>query len=1125
MRDILKPRSNLKHQENEKDDRLSLTEFSGMSENSPTRIIYCDTDFNITYVNPKSLETLAELEQHLPVPVNQILGSNIDVFHKNPSYQRGILANPKNLPKRAVIELGPEKLDLLISAIYNETGTYIGAMATWDVVTKQLETEEVAAQKSSMVEGAPVNIIYANLEGEITYLNPSSLETLRTLEKHLPVKVDEIVGGSYDVFHENPAHQRKLLANEKNLPHRAQIKVGPEVLDLLVSSTLDAKGNYTGPMVTWEVITEKLELEKSSAQKSSMIEGAPANIMFADLDGNITYLNPKSLETLKSLEQHLPVKADAIQGGSYDVFHKNPAHQRKLLSDPKNLPHRAKIDVGPEVLDLLVSATTDEKGNYMGPMVTWDVVTKSLLLAEAAAQKSSMVEGAPVNIMYANLDGIITYLNPASIETLKTVEQHLPVKVDSIQGGSYDVFHKNPAHQKKLLSDPRNLPHNAKIQVGPEVLDLLVSPTEDANGNFAGPMVTWQVVTEKLKTDTEMARVNSMIEGAPVNIMYADLEGNIRYLNPASIETLKTVEEHLPVKVDAIKDNSYDVFHKNPAHQRNLLAHEKNLPHNALINVGPDVLDLLVSPTYDNEGRYSGPMVTWNVVTEKLALENSMSQTSAMVRNAPLNMMFADLNGTIQFMNPASEKTLKSVENHLPKRVEKIVGESYDDFHKNPAHQRKLLSDDKNLPIETKIKIGPETASLMAAPIYDPNGKYMGPMITWSIITKQEEDERKMGQISSMIENANINILFADKDLNLQYMNPASKATLKTLEHALPDRVDNLVGQSIDIFHKNPSVQRQLLSDTRNLPHSAEIEMGGEILDLAVSACYDANKNYIGPMVTWEVITSKKAMIKELGEAAAALGASSEELTATAGEMSTNAATTQKEANQANRATQEVSSGVQQVAASAEEMNSSIREISQSMNKTSTMVTKTMTDADETNVIMNKLSVSSQEIGDVIKVINSIAQQTNLLALNATIEAARAGEAGRGFAVVANEVKELANQTAAATDEITKKINAIQTDTNNSVTAIKSISDSISEINTIATQISASVEEQNATTNELTNIASRASEGVSSTSENINVVSQTANQTAEGANQLVTASQSLQELAEKLNILVDKVKG
>ena len=114
--------------------------------------------------------------------------------------------------------------------------------------------------------------------------------------------------------------------------------------------------------------------------------------------------------------------------------------------------------------------------------------------------------------------------------------------------------------------------------------------------------------------------------------------------------------------------------------------------------------------------------------------------------------------------------------------------------------------------------------------------------------------------LTSMIDNAPINLMSADTDLVLQYMNPASSTTLKTLEQYLPDRVENLVGQSIDIFHKNPAHQRKILSDPKNLPQRAEIQVGPETLDLLVSPIYDQNKNHMGAMVTWEVITKKLEM-------------------------------------------------------------------------------------------------------------------------------------------------------------------------------------------------------------------------------------------------------------------------
>ena len=180
--------------------------------------------------------------------------------------------------------------------------------------------------------------------------------------------------------------------------------------------------------------------------------------------------------------------------------------------------------------------------------------------------------------------------------------------------------------------------------------------------------------------------------------------------------------------------------------------------------------------------------------------------------------------------------------------------------------------------------------------------------------------------------------------------------------------------------------------------------------------------------------------------------------------------------------------------------------------------------ADETNTIITQLGVSSQEIGNVIDVINSIAQQTNLLALNATIEAARAGDAGRGFAVVANEVKELAKQTANATEEITKKIGTIQNDTGEAVEAIQSIGGSIAKLNDIAGAIAASVEEQLATTSEVARVVQEANDGVKGIAENISNVSTAASSTSKGSSDLVDAARSLGEMAEKMKELVSKIE-
>ena len=171
-------------------------------------------------------------------------------------------------------------------------------------------------------------------------------------------------------------------------------------------------------------------------------------------------------------------------------------------------------------------------------------------MANDAARVQSMVDEMPTNVIMANLDLEITYLNPASITQLKTLQEFLPIKVDDMVGQKIDVFHKIPEKQRALLADPNNLPHRAEINVGPEVLDLLVSAVRDSNGEYIGPMVSWEVITERLRLANEAARVQSMVDEMPTNVIMANLDLEITYLNPASIEKLKTLQEFLPIKVD-----------------------------------------------------------------------------------------------------------------------------------------------------------------------------------------------------------------------------------------------------------------------------------------------------------------------------------------------------------------------------------------------------------------------------------------------------------------------------------------------------------------------------------------------------------------------------------------------
>ncbi len=273
-----------------------------------------------------------------------------------------------------------------------------------------------------------------------------------------------------------------------------------------------------------------------------------------------------------------------------------------------------------------------------------------------------------------------------------------------------------------------------------------------------------------------------------------------------------------------------------------------------------------------------------------------------------------------------------------------------------------------------------------------------------------------------------------------------------------------------------------------------------------------------------EAFANMAGTIKTIAENSGSLTRSSEGLTAVSQQMAANAEETSAQATVASAAAEQVSRNVETVATGIEEMTASIREISHSAHEAAKVATTAVDVAESTTTTITTLDESSAKISDVTKVITSISEQTNLLALNATIEAARAGEAGKGFAVVANEVKELARETASATEEIAIRINAIQGDTKSAVAAINEIADIVKQIYEIQNTIASAVEEQTATTNEIGRSVTEVTMGSAEIASNISGVATATQDTAEGASATQQAAGELAGMAEELEQLVARFR-
>jgi len=365
-----------------------------------------------------------------------------------------------------------------------------------------------------------------------------------------------------------------------------------------------------------------------------------------------------------------------------------------------------------------------------------------------------------------------------------------------------------------------------------------------------------------------------IMEFSPINIMIADAEENIIFVNKRARDVLTSVEDELATylpgfKVDEVIGGSIHRYHKSPDTIRNILKTlQPGDKRNGEITPGRFIFEHETRRLVDRNGTHLGFVVQWNDVTAERAKEDQAGRLQKAIDGAQTAMMMIDRDLKVTYANESTMEILVKYEDTLRSlypnfRSDKLIGSCIDMFHKNPAHQRGLLGNPANLPYETDIVVGPLTFNIRVAAAHDLSGEYVGNVLEWADVTEKRKSDELASQLQKAIDGAQSAMMMIDRDLKVTYANESTMSILNKYSDDLRSlypsfSADKIVGTCIDIFHKNPAHQRDLLANPANLPYETDIVVGPLIFNIRVAAVRALSGEYVGNVLEWADVTEKR---------------------------------------------------------------------------------------------------------------------------------------------------------------------------------------------------------------------------------------------------------------------------